>query len=55
MRTDTPAQPVDEPAETRREQIAYLIFATASWIAKRLPTRLGRAVFRRAGSLTYRF
>ena len=55
MKTDAPVEPVEESTETRREQIAYLVYATAAWIAKRLPTRIGRAVFRWAGSLTYRF
>jgi KDO2-lipid IV(A) lauroyltransferase len=44
-----------ETEETRRDQIAYLVYAGAAWIAKRLPTRIGRALFRWAGSLTYRF
>ena len=55
MKTDAPVEPIEESTETRREQIAYLVYATAAWIAKRLPTRIGRAVFRWAGSLTYRF
>jgi lauroyl/myristoyl acyltransferase len=55
MKTDTPVEPVEGEPETGRERIAYIVYATASWIAKRLPTRLGRAVFRLVGSLTHRF
>jgi KDO2-lipid IV(A) lauroyltransferase len=55
VKTDAPTEPVDEPAETGRERIAYAAYASASWIAKRLPTRIGRAVFQGAGSLTFRF
>jgi KDO2-lipid IV(A) lauroyltransferase len=54
MKTDTPMES-SELEETRREQIVYLVYASASWIAKRLPTRVGRALFQWAGSLTYRF
>ena len=55
MKTDAPAEPVEEPTETGRERFAYLTYATASWIAKRLPTRVGRAIFQAAGSIVYRF
>jgi len=54
VKTDAPVES-SEHDETRREQLAYLVYASASWIAKRLPTRIGRALFRWVGSLTYRF
>jgi phosphatidylinositol dimannoside acyltransferase len=55
MKTDAPVETVDERPEAARERIAYVVYASASWVAKRLPTRLGRALFRWAGSLMYRF
>src|SRR5207244_8171600 len=54
VKTDAPVES-SEHDETRREQLAYLVYSSASWIAKRLPTRIGRALFRWVGSLTYRF
>ena len=54
MKTDASVEAA-EPEETPREQVAYLVFASASWIAKRLPTRVGRALFQLAGSLMYRY
>ena len=55
MKTDAPVETVDERPEAARERIAYVVYASASWVAKRLPTRLGRALFQGAGSLMYRF
>ena len=55
MKTDAPVEPVEEPPETERERLAYAAFASASWIAKRLPPRIGRALFQAAGSIAYRF
>src|SRR4029077_3867881 len=54
MKTDTPVAST-ETEEQRGGQKVYLVYASASWIAKRLPTRVGRALFQWAGSLTYRF
>lgn len=53
MRTDAAVETGAQ--ETRREQVAYLVYASASWVAKRLPTRIGRVLFQWAGSLTHRF
>jgi KDO2-lipid IV(A) lauroyltransferase len=55
VKTDATVEPVEEQAETGRERVAYLVYAGASWLAKRLPTRIGRALFQAAGSLAYRF
>ncbi len=55
MKTESPVEPAEERPETPRERTAYIVYASASWIAKRLPTRLGRALFRWLGGLTYRF
>jgi phosphatidylinositol dimannoside acyltransferase len=55
VKTDAPVEPVEEPPETERERLAYAAFASASWIAKRLPPRIGRALFQAAGSIAYRF
>jgi KDO2-lipid IV(A) lauroyltransferase len=55
VRTDAPVEPVEEQAETGRERVAYVAYASASWIAKRLPTGIGRVLFQAAGSLAFRF
>jgi lauroyl/myristoyl acyltransferase len=55
VKTDAQVEPVEEPPETGRERVAYAAFAGASWIAKRLPTDLGRRLFQAAGSIAFRF
>jgi lauroyl/myristoyl acyltransferase len=48
--TERPEEPV-----TPRERVAYWVYATVAWIAQRLPTDLGRSLFRSAGALAFRF
>jgi KDO2-lipid IV(A) lauroyltransferase len=43
----------DVAAVTGRERIAYAAYAGASWLARRLPTRIGRSVFRAMGLLAF--
>ncbi|HUL84093.1 MAG TPA: phosphatidylinositol mannoside acyltransferase, partial [Actinomycetota bacterium] len=38
-----------EAAETRRERIAYRVFATVAWLGAKLPTHTGRMLFHWAG------
>lgn len=43
----------DVAAVSGRERIAYVAYAGASWLARHLPTRVGRGVFRAVGSLAF--
>jgi len=47
--------PADAERDTFREQVAYVIYAGAARLARLLPTRVGRAVFRAAGTIAFRF
>jgi lauroyl/myristoyl acyltransferase len=45
--------PKEDRRETGRERIAYAAYAGGAWLARRLPTKFGRALFRAAGTLAF--
>ena len=54
--TDTaPDSERQEERVTPRQRVAYWVYASVAWVAQRLPTDLGRWLFRSAGALAFRF